>query len=175
MYSPCGRYRYRLWREWDRRRRTLLWIMLNPSTADHLGNNDPTIERCERRAHAWGFGRVEIVNLFALRSPDPRVLRTAAQPIGPDNDRAIMEAAEISDMILCAWGGLGGLADRAAAVRSLLQGRPLSCLGLTRSGEPAHPLYLPYSRLPERYRPFGVAEGDGADAGSPRLRRSASR
>jgi hypothetical protein len=163
IYSDCGLYRYRLWREWGAARRTLLWIMLNPSTADHLGNNDPTIERCERRAAAWGFDRLEIVNLFALRSPDPRVLRRAAAPVGPENDRAILEAAPNADEILCAWGALGRLHDRASQVRTLLAapglaglglaGLKLTCLGLTRSGEPAHPLYLPYSREPVSYEP----------------------
>jgi hypothetical protein len=153
IYSPCGLYRYRLWREWGDGRRTLLWIMLNPSTADHLGNNDPTIERCERRAFAWGFDRVEIVNLFALRSPDPRILRKAPNPIGPENDRAILEAADEARTILCAWGALGALGSRASRVRALLGDRPLSCLALTKSGEPAHPLYLPYALAPVHYSP----------------------
>ena len=151
IYSPCGRYRYRLWRAWGGGCRTLLWIMLNPSTADHLGNNDPTIERCERRAVAWGFDRVEIVNLFALRSPDPRALRTAVEPIGPENDRAILEAAGGAATILCAWGALGALGGRAARVQALLGSRPLACLARTKSGEPAHPLYLPYALTPGPY------------------------
>lgn len=151
IYSPCGLYRYRLWREWGAGRRTLLWIMLNPSTADHLGNNDPTIERCERRALAWGFDRVEVVNLFALRSPRPGALRRAAEPIGPDNDRTILVAAEQARTILCAWGARGAQGGRAMQVRRLLGTRSLTCLGLTRSGEPTHPLYLPYSLTPLPY------------------------
>jgi hypothetical protein len=127
--------------------------MLNPSTADHLGNNDATIERCERRAAAWAFGRVEIVNLFALRTTDPGGLRAVADPVGADNDGAIVEAAGDADAILCAWGSHGRLGGRAVAVLELLRGRPLSCLGLNRSGEPTHPLYLPYSRRPIPYLP----------------------
>jgi hypothetical protein len=147
-YSPCGRYRYSLWRAWDPARRTILWVMLNPSTADHLGNNDPTIERCERRSVALGFGRMEVVNLFALRSPYPKALRREAAPVGPDNDRHIVEAAAGADLIVCAWGTLGAFAARSAEVKALLARHTLHCLGLTFSGEPAHPLYLPYSRTP---------------------------
>jgi hypothetical protein len=149
-YSACGLYRYRLWRRWDERG-TLAWIMLNPSTADDRGNNDATIERCERRGLAWGFGGVEIVNLFAFRSPDPAALRRAAAPIGPDNDQAILAAVAGADLILCGWGRHGTIGGRAVAVRTLLGERRLACLGLTRTGEPAHPLYLPYARKPVSY------------------------
>ena len=150
-YSPCGLYRYSLWRGWDAGAGTILWIMLNPSRADHLGNNDPTIERCERRSVAWGFGRMEVVNLFALSSPYPKALRMAEDPVGPLNDAGIAEGAGRASMILCAWGAHGALRGRSAAVRTLLADRPLHCLGTTRAGEPVHPLYLPYGRMPVPY------------------------
>ena len=147
-YSDCGLYRYRLWRAWGAGGRTILWVMLNPSTADHLGNNDPTIERCERRSVEWGYSRMEVVNLFALRSPYPDALRSADDPVGPGNDRAIRQAARRADAILCAWGALGGHRARSADVLALLARKPLLCLGRTARGEPAHPLYLPYDRRP---------------------------
>ena len=155
-YSPCGLYRYSLWRAWaggpgSEDRGTILWIMLNPSRADELGNNDPTIERCERRSVAWGFGRMEVVNLFALSSPYPKALRMAEDPVGPLNDAGIAEGAGRASMILCAWGANGALRGRSAAVRTLLADRPLHCLGTTRAGEPVHPLYLPYGRTPVPY------------------------
>ena len=154
-YSPCGLYRYSLWREWSapngKHTATILWIMLNPSRADHLGNNDPTIERCERRSVAWRFGRMEVVNLFALSSPYPKALRTAEDPVGPLNDAGIVESAGRATMILCAWGTHGALLGRSAAIRTLLADRPLHCLGTTRAGEPVHPLYLPYERGPVAY------------------------
>lgn len=156
-YSDCGTYRYRLWREWDSGEGTLLWIMLNPSRADHLGNNDPTIERCERRARDWGFARMEAVNIFALRSPYPKALKEAVDPVGPGNDAAILEAAESAGLILCAWGRWGALHGRGAATRALLAGRPLACLGVTREGEPLHPLYQPYSARPVAYSPVAYS------------------
>jgi hypothetical protein len=150
-YSACGLYRYRLWRAWGDGGRTILWVMLNPSTADHLGNNDPTIERCERRSVRWGYGRMEVVNLFALRSPYPAALRKADDPVGPGNDRAIQRAARRADTVLCAWGALGGHLGRAGGVMALLAPKPLLCLGRTGGGAPAHPLYLPYDRQPVPY------------------------
>jgi hypothetical protein len=150
-YSPCGQYRYSLWRAWEGGQSAILWIMLNPSRADHLGNNDPTIERCERRSVAWGFQRMEVVNLFALRSPHPKALREAHDPVGPLNDAGIVEGADRAAMILCAWGAHGALRGRAGEVRALLTGKSLHCLGMTLAGEPAHPLYLPYGRMPIPY------------------------
>jgi hypothetical protein len=126
--------------------------MLNPSTADHLGHNDPTIARCERRSVAWGFAAMAVVNLFGLRSPYPKSLSAAPDPVGPNNDAALASAAARADMILCGWGALGGLRGRSARVLALLADRRLHCLGLTRAGQPAHPLYLPYDRQPVEWK-----------------------
>jgi hypothetical protein len=89
---------------------------------------------------------MEVVNLFAWRSPRPEALRQAADPIGTNNDPHIAKAAAAAQTIVCGWGNHGRSQDRADAVRRLLAGRALSCLGITKCGEPAHPLYLPYGR-----------------------------
>ena len=83
--SPDGQYRYRLWRCWDKRAPAVLWIMLNPSTAD-AAYNDPTIERCEQRARRGGYGALWVANLFGLRTPNPGDLRHHPHPVGPEND-----------------------------------------------------------------------------------------
>ena len=92
-FSDDGVYRYRLWREWDADLPSCLFIMLNPSTADAT-QDDPTIRRCIDYARRWGFGRLEVGNLFALRSTDPKALYAADDPVGPDNDDALMEMHE---------------------------------------------------------------------------------
>jgi len=115
--------------------------MLNPSTADER-RDDPTIRRCIGFARRWGFGGVEIVNLFALRASDPRALRRASDPVGPDNDRHIARVAARATLVVVAWGVWGGLRGRSAALRARLSRRAPRCLGLTRSGEPRHLLYL---------------------------------
>jgi len=149
-FSEDGRYRYRLFRRWAPGP-ALLWVMLNPSTAD-ADTNDPTVERCERRAREWGYPAVEVVNLFAWRATDPRDLRLQDDPVGPTNDAAILAAADSAGLILCAWGTHGGLRGRSAQVRQLLSAEPLYVLSLTRSGEPGHPLYLPYDLKPKEWR-----------------------
>jgi len=92
--SPCGRYRYRLGRRWAQHRLSLplLFVMLNPSTAD-AEQDDATIRRCTTFAVAHGFDAMEVVNLFAFRATDPADLWRAADPVGPDADRHIAEAA----------------------------------------------------------------------------------
>lgn len=155
VYSDCDAYRYLLTRVWDPAGRRALFVMLNPSTATEV-QNDPTVERCERRARALGFGAFRVTNIFAFRATDPRVMKAAADPVGPANDAAIAESAGWADAIVCAWGTHGAHLDRGAAVARLLaeQGRPLSVLGLTRAGHPQHPLYIGYDRQPVPWNPL---------------------
>ena len=89
-------YRYLLWREWISSSKTVSFIMLNPSRAD-AEVNDPTITRCINFAKSWGFGRLEVVNLFAYRTSKPSLLKQATEPIGKDNDRYILESVESGD------------------------------------------------------------------------------
>jgi hypothetical protein len=92
-FSIDRRYRYALWRVWDRGRGACNFLLLNPSTADEA-TNDPTSVRCERRARRWGFGGLIVTNLFAPCATDPAGLRRVADPIGPENDAAILETAQ---------------------------------------------------------------------------------
>lgn len=116
--------------------------MLNPSTADER-SDDPTIRRCIGFARDWGYGGVEIVNLFALRATDPRELRDAGDPVGPRNDAYVVRTAERSALVVLAWGSHGGLRARDTQVLALLSPRArLLALGWTRARKPRHPLYL---------------------------------
>ena len=148
-FSGCGAYRYRLTRVWDDARPRVAWVMLNPSTADEM-RNDPTIERCERRSRAMGCGGYLIVNLHAFRATRPRDLLAAADPVGPDNDAALAEAARWSGRVICGWGA-HACPDRAARAASVLRdhGATLFHLGLTKSGQPRHPLYVAYAVAPQ--------------------------
>lgn len=150
VYSDCERYRYDLTRIWDDVRQKALFVMLNPSTATEF-QNDPTVERCERRARALGFGAFRVANIFAYRATDPKVMRAMADPIGPENDAAILRGAAWADRIVCAWGSHGAHMNRGVAVQQLLRAceKPLWHLGLTQSGQPKHPLYIGYDRQPE--------------------------
>ncbi len=141
IFDPTGTYRYTLWRGWSDAPR-LAFVLLNPSTADGL-YNDPTIRRCMRLAQGWGFGSVEVVNLFAYRSPHPKMLTQVPDPVGPENDRYLLAAVKQAEQVIVAWGNWGCLFERDRAVLRLLAGRsPLFCLGNNRSGQPRHPLYV---------------------------------
>ena len=141
--SGCRRYRYVLTREFGGNS-TCLFIMLNPSTAD-ADRDDPTIRRCIGFAKREGFGRLEVVNLYAFRSTSPSTLFTAPDPVGPDNNCEIWEALERADMVIAAWGNnASGDADQVGEVMALIErsGRPVKCFGRTGWGQPRHPLYL---------------------------------
>lgn len=149
VYSPCEAYRYTLTREWASGGRKALFVMLNPSTATEV-QNDPTVERCERRARALGFGAFRVTNIFAYRATDPQVMRAQADPVGPSNDQAIAEGAAWADQVICGWGAHGAHLGRGLAVTGLLRGTglPLYHLGLTLAGAPKHPLYIGYQVQP---------------------------
>ena len=143
-YSPCETYRYGLERRWAPGG-TVLFVMLNPSTADAL-RNDPTIERCERRAGRLGYGSFGVVNLFGLRETSPAKLKAAEAPEGRDNMAAIEGAVKACDHVLAAWGVHGAHRDQSDIVNARLRemGKPLFHLGLTKDGHPRHPLYISY-------------------------------
>ncbi|MCG8414509.1 MAG: DUF1643 domain-containing protein [Pseudomonadales bacterium] len=150
-FSRCRRYRYSLERSWDEGTGSVLFIGLNPSTADHR-SDDPTIRRCVGFARDWGFQRMEIVNLFAYRATLPKDLKAAPDPIGPANDRWIKTAHRQADLTVACWGNDGEFLGRADSVRKRLDS--LHCIHLNQSSQPAHPLYLKASLQP-RLLDFG--------------------
>lgn len=138
--SACGRWRYALGRRWGEGP-GLLCVLLNPSVADAL-RDDPTLARCVLRAQGLGFGALRVVNLFAWRATDPAALALAADPVGPENDAALLRGARWAGRILCGWGEGGRLMGRDRAVLALFVRRRLWHLGLTAGGRPRHPLYV---------------------------------
>ncbi|WP_439153767.1 DUF1643 domain-containing protein [Yoonia sp.] len=149
VYSDCACYRYALTRTWNAGGKRVLFVMLNPSKATEV-QNDPTVERCERRARALGFGAFQVTNIFAWRETDPHKMRKVADPVGPDNDAMIRAGAAWADQIIAAWGTHGAHLGRGPAVARLLHAsqQPLMTLGLTKDGHPKHPLYISYSQQP---------------------------
>jgi hypothetical protein len=157
IFSPDRVYRYILWREWNPDLPKCTFIGLNPSTADET-IDDPTIRRCIRFAKEWGYGRMQMLNVFAFRATDPNVMKQAADPVGPDNDQWIVEAYTRSMLTIAAWGVHGHWQDRQTKVAELLRDNwtadrewGIQCLGTTKSGCPRHPLYLKASTLPEPF------------------------
>ncbi|SHH42567.1 DUF1643 domain-containing protein [Cognatishimia maritima] len=150
VYSDCETYRYALTRVWDEQKPRLLYIMLNPSKATEQ-QNDPTIERCERRARALGFGAFCAVNIFALRETDPHQMRRHPAPEGADNAAEILRACQWADHIVAAWGVHGAHLGQGPRTKDFIHyaGFQLHHFGLTKGGHPRHPLYVPYAQKPE--------------------------
>lgn len=146
VFSPCGRYRYRLARRWDPARPLAAFVMLNPSTAD-AANDDPTIRCCVRLALREGFGSIHVVNLYAYRTPNRKELATVLDPVGRANDRHIRAAVRSASVCILAWGSCLPEPDRAKSVIALLRhaGASLKCIemiGPAGNRQPRHPLYL---------------------------------
>lgn len=149
IISDCGRYRYRLTRQWEPRLHSLGFIMLNPSTADGE-TDDATVRVCIGRAQRMGYGALHIYNLFAWRATHPEELRRCADPVGPLNDNHLVSALQPGRSFIAGWGEGGALNGRAAQVMALAKrnGIHLKCLGTTKAGHPRHPLRIPYSLAP---------------------------
>ncbi|NEP19382.1 MAG: DUF1643 domain-containing protein [Leptolyngbya sp. SIO4C1] len=143
IFDPTRQYRYSLERRWQPHGPKVTFVMLNPSRAD-AERDDPTLRACSQFAQRWGYSALEVVNLFAYRTPEPQVLKTVSDPIGVECDRYLCSAAETAEQIVLAWGNWGALYGRDQAVRSLLSDHAskLRCLGLTQLNQPRHPLYL---------------------------------
>lgn len=183
--SQCGRYRYRLWREWrlhpvpaqwdmwvDERGKPVVdgagaqlgepkacvFIMLNPSTADGA-QDDPTIRRCVSFARSWGFDRLEVLNLFAHRATNPRELLALSDeddPVGPSNLEAFKDVLHYGGPVgrlVCAWGAHGAHLGQDETALGWLGSHRCYALGLTKEGQPKHPLYVPGNALLAEFRP----------------------
>lgn len=149
LFSPCRTWRYSLRRSFGPGGQ-VMFLMLNPSTADEF-NNDPTIRRCIGFAKAWGYGRLVVCNIFAYRATDPAVMKRAADPVGPGNDQAISDCYWESDIAVAAWGVHGDHLGRGKRLMTTLP--TLLCLGKTKDGHPRHPLYVSRGQKPEPFTP----------------------
>lgn len=147
IFSPCRKYRYTLWREWDPALPYCQFIGLNPSTADEV-LNDNTVRRCIDFSRRWGFGALCMTNIFAWRDTDPAKMKVQEDPVGPENDRWLLEIAKGSGRVVAAWGTHGAHMARGEVVRIALEdaGISLLCFRQTKNRQPEHPLYQPGAR-----------------------------
>lgn len=146
IISPCGTYRYHLWRRWDENLPTMCWVMLNPSTAD-ASLDDPTIRRCIGFAKREGCGGISVRNVFALRATDPKELLSHPDPFGPENEAHLMSARQVSllTILVLGWGAKINsprLRDYYRRAEAMMVMQDAKCFGVTKDGDPRHPLYL---------------------------------
>ena len=145
-FSSCRKYRYALWRIWDLSRPFVMFIGLNPSTADET-KDDPTIRRCINFAKYWNYGGIYVTNLFAYRSSSTRKMMTFSNPIGDENDKWIRNLSQKSNIIIAAWGNDGIHLNRSKTIEDKIPN--LKCIKKNKSGQPAHPLYLKSNLKPK--------------------------
>ena len=157
--SADGRYRYTLTRCWDETKPAVLFVMLNPSTAD-ADVDDPTIRRCIGFAKAWGHGTLLVWNLYALRATDPTWLDSADDPIGRENEDHLWRLMRRADLIVVAWGAKPNRGKYVNREKVMFWGpfwdREVVALGVTKDGHPRHPLYVRGDTTPVPFWPRGV-------------------
>lgn len=145
--SDCRSYRYALWRTWDSSKPFVMFVGLNPSTADET-TDDPTLTRCINFAKSWGYGGVCMANLFAFRATKPTDMKASADPIGSENNEWLQKLANDAALVIAAWGNDGSFLNRSEQVKAFLP--DMHHLKLNKSGEPVHPLYQPAKLEPVR-------------------------
>ncbi len=136
IISDCKKFRYQLWRIWDTSKPLVMFIMLNPSTAN-ADVDDPTIRKCIAYAKQWGFGGIYVGNLFAYRTAFPKELKLANYPMGEDNEAHLINMMLRCDKFICAWGHKQGIPKLITNIFPKLH-----YLELAINGTPKHPLYL---------------------------------
>lgn len=137
IFSPCKKYRYALWRKWDIKKPMVMFIGLNPSSANEI-NDDPTIKRVVSIAKNLGAGGIYMLNLFAIVSRYPNVLTTCEDPI-KDNDKYLQRYGEVCPTVIFAWGAFKQAKDRAKQVIEMFP--DAMALHINNDGSPKHPLY----------------------------------
>lgn len=152
-FSECQRYRYELREIWDPKKPLVLWLLMNPSVAC-TENSDPTLRRTGNFSRSWGYGGQIVCNVHAYRATHKNRLLEVDDPIGPENDRTILEMAQLAQTVVLAYGQPPkALRARGRELVSLLCRHQNLChLRLARDGTPVHPLYLPATLTPQPYR-----------------------
>lgn len=146
IFSECRKYRYKLWRYWDESKPIIVFIGLNPSTANET-TNDPTIMKVQKIAKNLGYGGVHMLNLFAIISSKPEVLLTCSDPIG-ENDKYLAEAKDHD--VVFAWGAFKQATERARVVIDMFD--KAQALKINADGSPKHPLYCRDNTIPVNFK-----------------------
>lgn len=149
--SACGRYRYWLTRRLSMGDRVVMFVGLNPSTAD-ARIDDATIRKCVGFARRWGFDQLVMANVCGWRSRHPKAMQLAADPCGPENEATLHELAGRAELIVAAWGQNRIPADAQRAATWLLSLPHVRCLGRNDNGTPKHPLFVPYAAALQEVR-----------------------
>jgi hypothetical protein len=146
-FSPCGSYRFSLWRAWNPELPALAACGANPSTAG-ADEDDQTVTKLQGFAERWGFGSFLLVNPYQWIDTHQARLFSVPDPEGPDSDERIADAVAGRE-VLVGWGDVlrplpRWTTRRVRLLDALASAQTLWCLGLTQSGEPHHPSRVGY-------------------------------
>jgi hypothetical protein len=191
VFSPCGGYRWWLQRTWQPERSTLVFVGLNPSGADGQ-RDDPTLRRLVAYGRRWGFGRLEVINLFGAVATTPAALKRLADPVGTDNEAWIRRClgrhgpwrteaiptresagaepvGPLGSLLWLGWGNGGAWQGRDRVLLALVAEFALSPFALrcTASGQPCHPLYCSAAMTPGPFAPSWVEFPDPSPSHAP--------
>lgn len=153
--SDCERFRYALEHVFEPEKplRLIMWIGLHPSLVDEV-ERDPTLRRVQAFSARLGYTAFVMTNLFAFRAGRTEDLRSAKDPVGPDNDAELRTAARSCEAIVACWGANGSFRKRDDRVTALLRratSKPMQSLSRNRDGSPKHPLYVRWDTVLTAY------------------------
>lgn len=138
-FSKNREYRYSLWRIWDKELPLVMFIGLNPSTANE-DENDATIRSVERISKSNGYGGFYMMNCFAYVATDPKLLKHNPFTDEWNNDTLSVTASKCKDVIF-AWGNFE-IIKKLGRDKELSEMFPnAKCLCVNKNGSPKHPLY----------------------------------
>lgn len=146
-FSECGKYRYALWRVWDACLPAVMFIGLNPSTAN-ADTDDPTIRKVRSFAKKWGYGGVYMLNLFPYISTDPEQLKCEFNE--RINTDYLHEFGQKASMVVFAWGAFEIAGFRSGQVSQMFPNA--KALVINKDGSPRHPLYVPGNVVPVNFK-----------------------
>lgn len=147
-FSTDRKFRFCLWRKWDDSKPSIMFIGLNPSTANETGD-DPTIRRVKKFASDWGYGGVYMMNCFAFVSTNPKDLKDFSN--NESNNKCLKQTAALCDKIIFAWGNFDEAKERGKEIAKMFPGA--FALEINKNGSPKHPLYVPGNVIPIKYNP----------------------
>ena len=138
IFSLHGKYRYVLWRIWNNNLPKIMFIGLNPSTAN--GNNDdPTIRKVKKIAYNLKYGGIFMLNLFTYVTAYPKELEGKNFNIKLA-DEYLKYYASQSKKIVFAWGSFKQTTKRSKEVINMFPNA--YALHINKDGSPKHPLYV---------------------------------
>jgi hypothetical protein len=137
-FSDCRKYRYSLWRIWDERKALVMFIGLNPSTANE-DSNDATIKRVISIAQNLDFGGVVMCNCFPFISTDPKQLENSGNL--ELNLMTLVEwSSKVADIVF-AWGNFPIVKTEGMEGVLVKKFPGAKALHINLNGSPKHPLY----------------------------------